>query len=173
MASKERFLFIERDGAVVDVVKLDPYEDETDIPSGWLQREEGDSTWHRKIKQFPEPPYTRPLDGVTARLGAKAEAVAWIENRPDPEYLDLDGKVVKKGSRVAVAFALGRGAEIRIGVVTGFDRQFGGYGSSPRDDKIDEREQIVVEWEKDNRQWGSGPDKSKIFAYLRRYIVIG
>jgi hypothetical protein len=168
----QNFVFIERDGKVVDAYKVDEYElRDYRFPNRWLQREV--KGWQRPVKRFDEYPYTRPLEGVTARQATKAEVTAWLAER-EPEYKDLDGRAVKKGSRVAVAFALGRGAEIRIGVVKGFDLQLGGSTYSAAEaDKIDEREQIVIEWEKDNRQWGSAPDKSKIFAYLRRYIVIG
>ena len=105
---------------------------------------------------------------------SRKEFDAWVAARPEPEYYDILGRRVKVGSRVAVAFALGRGAEIRVGRVVKFDlvqSRDGGYNTY-RKDGISGREQIVVEWEADNRNWGSNIEQSKIFAALRRYVVV-
>lgn len=115
-------------------------------------------------------------EGHTVRGMTAKEYKSFVDKskagRPVPDYTDIAGRKVVVGSRVAVAFALGRGAEIRIGTVAGFDSIDPEYASIDRSTGISTAEQIVVDWEKDNRKWGGSPAKSKIFAYLQRYVVI-
>ncbi len=182
----DKFLFlVGPDGAVVDVTKLEYYSqgDEERVPSQWAQRQtdpkrphyRGDviydevegERWNRRARIF---------EGHTIRLGTRKDRDEWIKNRPDPGYKDIAGKPVKVGSIVAVAFALGRGAEIRIGRIIGFDKLLGSnYVDYSREGHINQDEQIVIEWLEGNALdgWRKLKGKeTKIFAYLRRYVVI-
>jgi hypothetical protein len=177
------FLFVENDkGEIVDVVQLESWEKPSNasVPGEWKQYcraddSKPDSLWNRKWI-YDDNNEVLLLPGYSVRTGTRKERDAWIASRPDPTYSDIIGRPVRRGSRVAVAFALGRGAEIRVGRVVGFDlllKASGGYNHGGRG-KISPREQIVVEWETDNRNWSS-LDKgttTKIFAGLRRYVVI-
>lgn len=168
------FLFVkDQSGVIVDAVKLESYQDGTlsDVPSRWIVMEQRDidkplSSWNMVCSK-PK----RLLLGYTFEVGTRKQRDEWIVTRVSPGYKDLAGVSVERGARVAVAFALGRGAEIRIGKVVGFDLLLSGYGTT-NFDYIDGREQIVVEWENSNKAYGDTPETSKIFAGLRRYVVI-
>lgn len=159
MAGKSVFWrVLDESGATVDMYKETYYEWERELLNSPYKIEERVD----RSTGFREVPATR------------AEFDEWVASREQPEYTDIIGREVKVGSRVAVAFALGRGAEIRVGKVVAFDviqSREGGYNTYPVDG-ISGREQIVVEWEADNRRWGSDVKQSKIFAALRRYVVI-
>lgn len=172
--AKYEFILIKQDGVLADVVVTEHYgtreegeePDEYYVPTKFFNLKEVPGAYGgtRKVHDGLK-------DGVNVEWGTRKDYNLFVDNRPDPEWIDQAGKLVKRGSRVAVAFALGRGAEIRIGRVIGFARTLTGQGMSNFRD-IDGREQIEVEWESDNRAWGGSPDKSKIFAGLKRYVVI-
>lgn len=174
VAKSQRFMFVRDDqDNIVDAFKMESYHDDDYIPRSLYvlndkkQRQYEDETTGRR----------KPIlkDGYTTYISDRDEFDAWVQTRV-PEYEDIVGRPVFRGSRVAVAFALGRGAEIRVGTVIGFDltlAEDGGYNTYASTEDIGSREQIVIEWEADNRRWGSKEGKtSKIFAGLRRYVVI-
>lgn len=178
--SAVRYLFVKDDkGTVVDCVKLERYQDVDSYPREYsIVDEEKSTQYHISYKLFPNDiggHSRRMLPGYSTFIGTRKDRDEWIASRPDPVYFDIVGNPVERGSRVAVAFALGRGAEIRVGSVVGYDQLLngdGGYNVGSRSQEISSREQIVIEWEDSNKRYGGTPEKSKIFAVLRRYVVI-
>lgn len=177
--AKNNFLFVTKDGQTIWGGTFESYLGESpdidDVPVAFVESKVVESSGWRKTRLVALHP-KRMLPGYGWYVGTKKDWVEFVANRPDPELVDIVGRPIVRGSRVAVAFALGRGAEIRVGRVVGFDlvqKADGGYNIYASDG-IDPREQIVVEWEEDNRQWG-GLEKgkqTKIFASLRRAVVM-
>lgn len=190
MPVKKNFLFVlDSAGKIVDGAKIDSYDDDgtiyhSDVPDRWLvytvkDSAREDARWNRLPVWEPDPEREnrnrqKLTPGYSLVRGTRAEWDEWVSSITDIGLEDIVGRPLVIGSRVAVAFALGRGAEQRVGHIVGFDKTLGKLGGMNvgGSSKIDPRDQIVVEWEKSNARYGGTPETSKIFAALRRAVVI-
>ena len=79
----------------------------------------------------------------------------------DRKRVDMTGREVKVGSKIAAAFRDGNSAALRVGVVTGFGTREESFGPEPT---------ILVDWS-DSSGYGR-PRDSWIYEGLRRFVVI-
>lgn len=87
-----------------------------------------------------------------------------------PDHFDILQRPVKKDSLLAVAFRQGNMAELRVGRVVGFTEANESYYLN--NIRQETRPQIIVEWMSESGWNDMKGKRSKIYADLRRYVVV-